>query len=96
MYGNTKNVSLYFISPITEFGNGDFFLLSIEKKHKLKFENYVLFSGFSKDLNPEDNPSSDDSEELLKEVWEELEYVVLLQKPGSWNVKDDYQLKKTR
>ena len=83
MYGNTKNLSLYFTSPITEIDNGDFFLLSIEKKHKLKFENYVLFSGFSKDLNPEDNPSSDDSEELLKEVWEELEYVVLLQKPGS-------------
>ena len=37
----------------------------------------MFYGGFSKDLNLENSPSSDDSEELLKEVWEESGYMVL-------------------
>ena len=37
----------------------------------------MFYGGCSKDLNLEDSPSSDDSEELLKEVWEEPGYMVL-------------------
>ena len=48
-------------------------------KAKKFFENLriIFYGGFSKDLNLEDSPSSDDSEELLKEVWEEPGYMVL-------------------
>ena len=42
----------------------------LQKKYNLKFENYVLFGGTSKDISPEDS-LSESSEGCSEEIREE-------------------------